>query len=119
MKLLGIKLRSEKQKLLREKPIFFSKLFFIKVLLKDEENKENKLIISIPKKKIKLSVKRNKIRRRIRESLRISKINLEKNFLIFIKINNDKFENFSWKEISYHTNNFLKILSKKIKSHNF
>ena len=52
----------------------------VRVVWKDENNEDNapiKSIIVVPKKKIKLAVKRNIIRRRMKEAYRLHKIELE------------------------------------------
>jgi ribonuclease P protein component len=76
------------------------------------------VLISVPKKKIKLAVKRNRMKRLIRETYRLNKAPLiqrfqekEKGLLIaFLYIGNELCQ---WKEIEVAMQNALRILKEK------
>lgn len=119
----------KKQKLCNETAI--TKMFsngksfaspIVRVVWKDENNEENvlvKSIIVVPKKKIRLAVKRNIIRRRMKEAYRLHKIELEallksKNLQFSIAIIYQKEKILPYKLIAEEIKLILGRLSKEI-----
>jgi len=94
----------------------------VRVIWKDENNEDNvlvKSIIVVPKKKIRLAVKRNIIRRRMKEAYRLNKVELEallksKNLQLSIAIIYQKGKIVSYKAIEEEIKLILGRLSKEI-----
>lgn len=82
---------------------------FIHMYIKENKNNFNKLGIAISRKQGK-AVKRNRIKRLIRENYKNLEVNIKKGYNILIVINKKKsIENIKFKDIE---TNFLKTLKK-------
>lgn len=102
-KIKGIKLKKNRISIRKIKNTFFCTLFFAKTLVHMETN----ILISIPKK-IGNAAKRNKIRRRIKEALRLY---IEKPFMIFIQVRLRKYEEYSWNAVKESIERFMEKLN--------
>lgn len=75
------------------KPIRFGSSH-ITILIAENKNQENRLGLAIAKKRVKLAVQRNRIKRQIRESFRLNQHNLPHiDMVVMVKSGTDKLEN--------------------------
>ncbi len=92
--------------------------FLVRFVSKGEEDTTNEVMISVPKKYHKLAVKRNLIKRRVREAYRLNKHLLNENcangfLLAFMYLSNDIL---SFQEIQEKLTSALHRLSKEVEA---
>ena len=106
------------KKLLEFKNSFNTNNFIVSFYVHNMEEVNNlQILISVPKKKIKLAVKRNKIKRLMRESYRLQKDILLDNIvenkkLVFLLIYNSEKTNINFEEVFRKINLILLSLKK-------